>query len=120
VERNPRVNDEDYCCFCGSWGEEARIHCCDVHQNSNIPSYVCETCCKHLWEEYEEHVQTYGSDACGYYEWLRLVVPERVILVDWSEEDYELIETAARLTGQTVEEYIRDSLQKYVDERGTP
>lgn len=99
---------DHYCHFCGDEGET--VHECDA-------TVSCRDCCENLWAEYVDHMNEFPTEHESHGAWLKLAQPDRILKLDFEDDDWDTIEAAAKRMGVTPNEFIVKALTEYVDNK---
>jgi hypothetical protein len=100
--------DEDYCQFCGHEDDT-------VHKETGL-GVVCNTCCGGIALQHFEYCEEFPDDPLDVAEWVKLTYEERIIKVDWSEEEVRTYTHLASLIGLTLEQFVVRCIKLHLDE----
>jgi hypothetical protein len=102
------ILDNSYCEYCGV--EDETVH--TEHDMGN----VCEICCDGISSDYATHLETEITDNLPFVEWVHLAFPERIIYVNWSEDDIEQYTALATQAGLTLNDFVVLCIKSYLNE----
>lgn len=110
--------DSNYCVLCG---EEDRkdlyLHPCPTTARDRT-EILCLECCDNASLEHWDHQILYPDDPLDYHEFFKLAYPDRMLLLDLTEEELRTYQQAAESIGLTLDEFIVDCLKISLNNEG--